>query len=360
MQTNNINKYIVGVWRPLTTLMTDDDHKEDENVTNSNAASKALEKYLNSFLINDENRHSHSQSRLNFPRIKCCGTSRSLYCTECSKLLIEKECLPSSIQKGALDLPFNLDVILSDRRLSATGFHALVLLRSSQKQQRQNLKYNMHHGADAGVDINADADNGADTDTDADADADSSEPLDSEIGVENERVRLFDTEKGDTVPPYQPLNANDVDIHDTYVLFPSDNSVPLSSVAHQIKRLVVLDCKWTKSGTQQRIPEIAHLPKVHLNNAPKESFYWRWHNAGDGMCSTLEAIYYATVEAFDSCDDQGQRQRQDGGETRKAKLDLMWLFGIQRAKTALGAKKEGKPSPFSKDGKDMQRDLRWT
>ena len=38
----------------------------------------------------------------------------------------------------------------------------------------------------------------------------------------------------------------------------------------------------------------------------------------------------------------------------------MWLFGIQRAATAKGARREGKPAPFSKGGKDVQRDLRRT
>ena len=71
------------------------------------------------------------------------------------------------------------------------------------------------------------------------------------------------------------------------------------------------------------------------------------------MVSTLEAIYFAALEVAPHKDDFGQ-------DRMEALIHLMWLFGMQRAATAQGAKREGKPLPFSKDGKDMQRDLRRT
>lgn len=259
---------------------------------------------------------------------------------------------PSSIQTGKLDLPFDLDIILSDRRLSATGFHAHVLLRSSlglgQGEFNGDIGISSIASRD-GLGLGDSVGNGIQKDEENTHGIMAGENIESVESVELiERVRLFDTEIGDPIPTY---NQED----QTFVLFPSENSIPLSTVANSIQRLVVLDCKWTKTGTQENISEIAHLPKVHLDNPPSESFFWRWHNAGSGMCSTLEAIYYAALEVS-----RGKSLKEFDEDNRNAMIDLMWLFGIQRAATALGARREGKPLPFSTDGKNMQRGLRRT
>ena len=279
-----------------------------------NTNEENLASYLNAFLqVQNINENK-------FPRKKCCGTSRSLYCTECCKLLIDRERWPTSIQAGHLDLPFQLDIVLNDKRLSATGFHAHVLLKASRGDHNHN-------------DYTYDG-TGCET-----------------AQTQEERVRLIDIEKNEPLPSYEGED-------NTYVLFPSENSIPISSVASNIHRLIVLDCKWTKSSCL-RLPEIDGLPKVHLDHPPSESFFWRWHNAGPGMCSTLEAIYFAAVEVAEvSCCFDFDNDIDN--EKRKALIDLMWLFGIQRSATALGARREGKPLPFSKDGKAMQRDLRKT
>lgn len=286
--------------------------------TNTNTNEENLATYLNAFL------QEQNINQIKFPRKKCCGTSRSLYCTECCKLLIDRERWPTSIQAGHLDLPFQLDIVLNDKRRSATGFHAHILLKASRGDHNHN-------------DCTYDG-TGCQT-----------------AQTEEERVRLIDIENNEPLPSYEGED-------NTYVLFPSENSIPISSVASNIHRLVVLDCKWTKSSCQ-RLPEIDGLPKVHLDHPPSESFFWRWHNAGPGMCSTLEAIYFAAVEVAEvSCcfDFDNDSDIDSDNEKRKALIDLMWLFGIQRSATALGARREGKPVPFSKDGKNMQRDLRKT
>jgi len=274
--------------------------------TNTNTNEENLATYLNAFLQNIKV----------FPRKKCCGTSRSLYCTECCKLLIDRESWPTSIQAGQLDLPFYLDIVLNDKRLSATGFHAHVLLKASRGDLND---YNGCETAQSQAQAHAHA--------------------------QEERIRLIDIENNESLPSYEGED-------NTYVLFPSENSIPISSVASNIHRLIVLDCKWTKSSCQ-RLPEIDGLPQVHLDHPPSESFFWRWHNAGPGMCSTLEAIYFAAMEV-------AQVSCYFDNAKRKALIDLMWLFGIQRSATALRARREGKPLPFSKDGKTMQRDLRKT
>mmetsp|Transcript_21460 Transcript_21460/g.31584 ORF Transcript_21460/g.31584 Transcript_21460/m.31584 type:complete len:329 (-) Transcript_21460:385-1371(-) len=283
-----------------------------------------LAAYLDSFMENPES--------TSFPRRKCCGTSRSLYCPQCCELLIEKYRWPLPLQRGNLDLPFALDIILSDNRQQATGFHAYVLLKAS-------------HGSVYCSNSNSIKENGERKDENkaATTTTTSSSSL--------QKVRLFDTKNGRDAPCYYDDDDN------TFVLFPSEKSVPLSSVSDTIKRLVVLDCKWTKSAGEQRSPSIDNLPQVHLDNPPLESFFWRWHNAGQGMCSTLEAIYFAALEVL-----QMKTKGDDKFEesSRDALIHLMWLFGIIRAATVSTAARHGKPLPFTKEGKELQQLLRRT
>lgn len=281
-----------------------------------------LGKYLSEILL----------QKPEYPRKWCCGTSRSLYCSECGKLLIEKELWPKPLQLGQLQLPFDLDVILSDRRRAATGFHAFVLIQASR-----NSKGNDHTTEECGF---------------IQSISDSSENEDASIkntfSTVDDNVRVFDIKNGASLPSYQ-------DDGEVFVLFPSKTSKPLSSVSTRVRRLIVLDCKWTKVGTQQHIKEISHLPQVHLDESmiPSASYFWRWHNAGSNCISTLEAIYYATLVV--------SKESTSLTNCNQDKLiHLMWLFGIQRALTSYAAEKRGKEKPFSKEGKEQQRSLRRT
>jgi hypothetical protein len=77
-----------------------------------------IRSYLDSFRsLEAWNRQSQ------WPRKVCCGTSRSLYCSECYALLIPPEDCPKQIEA----LPFHLDIIVHDRRNVATGLHAKIL-----------------------------------------------------------------------------------------------------------------------------------------------------------------------------------------------------------------------------------------
>jgi hypothetical protein len=203
------------------------------------------------------------EKRKEWPRVECCGTSRSLYCSECYNLLIppgEWLAISATIRK----LPFRLHIILHDRRNVATGLHAKVL--------DENL-----HG---------------------DAKAIPSKPRND--------VHVFDLERLDPLPANYPEH--------TYLLFPSEDSIPLESVRHQVKTLVVLDCKWTKSSSRND-PRLGKLPRVHLTNPSTASYYWRWHSAGPGCLSTMEAIYEALCEV----------------EPEINWLPWLWLFALQHA-----------------------------
>lgn len=149
-----------------------------------------INSYLNSFLKNPE-KVSSGQRQF------CCGTSRSIYCPECFRLLLDKD--QDSLEYfSKVKLPFSVDIILTDRRVASTGVHSVVLA---------------------------------------------------------DPVRLIDCTREDDIPTY--------DEEGTFILFPAAESIPLSSVAEKIKKLVVLDCKWTKSSIRMH-PNLVQVQKVSV------------------------------------------------------------------------------------------------
>ena len=100
------------------------------------------------------------------------------------------------------------------------------------------------------------------------------------------------------------------------ILFPSPSSIPIDApaVASKISRLLVFDCKWTKSISLQS-PQFRSLTHVKLSNPPAESRYWRWHNGDPGFLCTVEATVVALYEATKNPD----------------WVKGLYLFGLQRA-----------------------------
>jgi hypothetical protein len=295
--------------------------EEAEETDGSDEVDRRVHSYLNKILDDTPAK--------SFERVICCNSSRSLYCEECCRLLVPDDSLPVSIrlqkrknvdfksistEEGRpLHLPFNLHIYLNDRRKSATGLHAVALL--------------------SGIDDNN---------------------LDS--------VKLFDSKRDDDdIPCY--LN----DSSSTYLLFPSPGeSVSLESVASTVQTLVVLDCKWTNSNfirQHEGLSSLQRLQKVHLSSPPKQSYYWRWHNAGQGMLSTIEAIYTAAYEVSQS---RHKRLLEAGTITQSDSndivtdednlIDLLWLFAHQRASTIKIAENNGKPAPCTDEYKSLQRE----
>ena len=301
-----------------------------------NSHEQKLEQYLNSFIINE----SQTNCKISYPRVKCCGSSKGLFC-ECQNLLIPKDDWPNVIQKGELNLPFDLDIILNDKKRSSSGFLGMVLLKASEGCRNDKLQQNRRN-----QDLK-----------------------------QYSTARIIDTLEGQEVPFYnqQHKDTNNIDkrvdeCDSTYLLFPSDKSIPLSTVSNRIKKLVVIDCKWTKTSIL-KIPQLQNMQQVHLDGdfLPNESYFWRWHNAGKGRCSTLEAIYFAALQVFTNRKQQRQQPRQqqqeddaigDAKDDIENLIHLMWLFGIQRATTIETAKREGKPNPFTVEGKELQRSYR--
>ena len=231
---------------------------------------------------------------INHRRVKCCNSSRSLFCPECCALLVEPDNRPPPIS-----LPCKLDIVLDEKnRAKSTGIHAKCLMNAQQGSEESANS-----------------------------------------------CALFDLVRGDALPNYNESGGG------TYILFPvPGESVPLASVARDINRLVVLDCKWTKSSCKDR-PELRDLPKVHLTNPPEESYFWRWHNEGAFMVSTIEAIYYASLEVADHKGDMSKAAKEN-------LIHLLYLFAEQRISIQRSCQISGESLPYGKKGKEEQRALR--
>ena len=235
------------------------------------------------------------RSAINHRRVKCCNSSRSLYCPECCALLVEPDNRPPPIS-----LPYKLDIVLDEKnRAKSTGIHAKCLMNAQQRSEESTNS-----------------------------------------------CALYDLERGDGLP-----NFNEESGGGTYILFPvPGESVPLASVASDIDRLVVLDCKWTKSSCKDRL-QLRDLPKVHLTHPPEESYFWRWHSEGPGMISTIEAIYYASMEVAE--------HKEGVLKDEKEKLiHLLYLFAEQRISIQRSCKISGESLPYGEKGKEEQRALR--
>lgn len=294
---------------------------------------KQLSSYLDNFLT-----ESASQDREKWQRVKCCGSSRSFFCPQCLRIVIPKAEWPCTFQDGSFGLPFALHVVLHDRRTSATGLHAVALLEANEKQAKQDNEAFVHTMVEKG-----------------NPPRDSSPVLPGHSNEEKtlhcngfDDIKLFDVEQGESVPEYE--HSTEIADGLTCLLFPSPGeSVPLSEVAADLKTLVVLDCKWTRSSMRLN-PSIARLKKVHLSNPPETSHFWRWHNAGSGMLSTIEAVYFAALEVA--------RQRKWSHAKEKNLIHIMWLFGLQRAVIRRDSLACQKTIPYSAAGKEEQRALR--
>jgi len=278
---------------------------------------KEAEICLKEYLDGYQEKHKSIQQQ----RVTCdrCKVSRSLYCATCLEILLPQSQWPDVVKDQELQLPFDLDIILNDRRFSSTGIQLATILEAAKSPNT---------------------------------------------------IRIADLNLEDPFPTYE----NDDEQDGTYLLFPSPSSVPLSSIlsrtddnssssppSRKIKRLVVLDCKWCRSSVRLD-KNLSHLPQVHLDDPPCQSYYWRWHNSGSGMLSTIEAVYFAAWQV-------GELQSQWSLDQRQHLLSLFWLFGIQREiirrqyengvfKKEIDGTVKQLPVPFTEDGKEYQRSLR--
>jgi hypothetical protein len=230
-----------------------------------------------------------------------CMVSRFLYCPECYEILVPKELWPESLRNGSFRLPFDVDIILDDKRASATGIQLATTMKKADKPARDS-------------------------------------------------VWVYDCARKNEIPQYEEGSEG------TYLLFPGPSSQPLSSVltTSGIKKLVILDCKWSRPSIRLN-PSIASLKRVHLDHAPKESYFWKAHSHGEGMVCTIEALYFASWQAAGTLGWSKDEQH--------SLVHMMWLFGQQRGAISKyyatdSARKPPNHLPFTEEGKEYQRSLR--
>ena len=340
--TNGINFRDVSNALPVVADTVEDCQN---TINRKNEAEEVLLKYLG-----EVEQHMHQRASMQPPpRVKCCGSSRSYYCSECCRLLLPSDddngiCLPATIQNSTLHLPFDIDIILDEkeRRTSASSVQLVSIFNTvnneaTRNMEQEHLQQTKQERSESG---------GGSTHCQIEP----QDTIKTNKSREGTNVRLYDLGR-DSCPTYNSINGSSRNSETgdagVYLLFPSDDSVPITAVTEPIKKLVVLDCKWSKTSVVRLNPGIASLPKVHLANPPDKSLFWRWHNSGRGMLSTIEAIYYAAWEVST----QDLSMHQD----RHNLVHAMWLFALQRAVITHRSREEQRIAPFSDEGKLQQR-----
>lgn len=247
-------------------------------------------------------------------RVDCCGSSQSLYCKFCCRLLVPDNLLPPPISlrrrfegdcveidsghnlenmgdvenkhgvkdgresERPLRIPFDLHIILDDRRGGSTGLHAVALLGERYGNHSEEEKLNPRQ---VSIASEGNGRRGCGETTTIETKSSSTEVMPttdfSQIAISRDRqlgsVALIDVKGGDIIPDYHSQynqvriypDTSTTSIDDsptTFLLFPCPGeSVPIKSIADKIQTLVVLDCKWTKSNLSKS-NELSCLQKV--------------------------------------------------------------------------------------------------
>mmetsp|Transcript_22861 Transcript_22861/g.24314 ORF Transcript_22861/g.24314 Transcript_22861/m.24314 type:complete len:196 (-) Transcript_22861:60-647(-) len=139
-----------------------------------------------------------------------------------------------------------------------------------------------------------------------------------------------------------------------------------------------------QSYNDNPLSSLEGLQFVHLEFPPRKSYFWRWHNRGDGMLSTIEAVYFAAREVSAALEENEQNDENDEeGNNRisqQAQLleglyeeeeesisyrhqrcsytNILWLFALQRSIIEERSVQEGRSAAFSEEAKAYARSLR--
>src|SRR3546814_7271954 len=107
----------------------------------------------------------------------------------------------------------------------------------------------------------------------------------------------------------------------TLVLFPSAQASFIDEVEglEAYSSIVLVDCRWTTLRAAND-PQLQRLKHVKLRHVPEQSVFWRYHSAGDGCVSSIEALYYAFKEIL-----QVTGKTVTGGVLE----DLLYIFALK-------------------------------
>jgi len=96
----------------------------------------------------------------------------------------------------------------------------------------------------------------------------------------------------------------------------------------------------------------ANIPYTHADNPPKRSYYWRWHDSGEGSLSTIEAVYYAAWQVATATAAPATAVNTDD------LVDMFWLFGLQREiiRSSYAAREGGSGSGGQEEDQEEEND----
>ena len=76
----------------------------------------------------------------------------------------------------------------------------------------------------------------------------------------------------------------------TFVLFPSEGALSIDQIQGPVKKLVVLDSTWQKSGSMIQDPRVRNLPRVKINSY--DTTFWRYQDKPSDHLATIEGIFF--------------------------------------------------------------------
>lgn len=114
-----------------------------------------------------------------------------------------------------------------------------------------------------------------------------------------------------------PAAVPEYSASDTVLLYPTDDAVFLQDLepefVQSIARVVVIESTWQKGNVVASHPHLQPLRKIKLQGW--ESTFWRYQELGRHFLSTLEAIYYTSIELVNA----KQRHNMDEPEETRVR-----------------------------------------
>ncbi|CAH0476695.1 unnamed protein product [Peronospora belbahrii] len=168
--------------------------------------------------------------------------------------------------------------------------------------------------------------------------------------------------------PYPPVSQDrDNSISYTYknavVVYPSFEAKTLDEITieelRDIRTLIFIDCPWQKAPAIMTDNAINKLRHVKLAQPPRDSNFWRYHKAGAGCVSTIEAIHLM-LEEYTAAAKKAAITLPEGSATTQLP-DLLFFFKLQFTRITKQFESEADPEkkklPMDADEKERRRQM---
>lgn len=165
------------------------------------------------------------------------------------------------------------------------------------------------------------------------------------VAPQSVRMVPFD-EAERSLPNYDPESD--------LVVFPSEGSVCWSELPREelaaVRRIILIDSRWTSTGSVVRHPQLKGLRHVRVRNPPSRSRFWRWHSEGEGCICTAEATYLVLKEF-----EEESGVRTEGGRLEEILFLFALVSSIIQSAYETDPSKAGKELPASEEAKRRRR-----